>query len=119
MSDYKKRKPNYSQKNNKKGNRNFMEIGQTGYLATCNFREKDCVRECYNILDQYSNEQAEQPIAVDAIDNEENVVKQEDEEKEEIDISSQLENEVADTKKINKNRVFQGKLIYLVTTGTV
>lgn len=103
MSDYKKRKPNYSQKNSKKSNRNFMEIGQNGYLATCNFREKDCIRECYNILDQYSNEQ---PI----LKEEDVVKKEEEEEEEEIDISSQLENEIADTKKINKNRVFQGKL---------
>lgn len=106
MSDYKKRKPNYSQKNSKKSNRNFMEIGQHGYLATCNFREKDCIRECYNILDQYLNEQ---PIV--AI-GEEDIVKKEDDEEEEIDIASQLENEIADTKKINKNRVFQGEFTF-------
>lgn len=103
MSDYKKRKPNYSQQNkhnNKKSNRSYMEIGMHGYLATCNFREKDCIRECYNILN-------EQPIAENAEVKEEDAVKKESDEEEEIDISSQLENEIADTKKINKNRVFQ------------
>ncbi|KAM7358918.1 THUMP domain-containing protein 1 homolog [Cochliomyia hominivorax] len=34
----------------------FLEAGQKGFLATCNFNEKDCVRECYNILNQYANE---------------------------------------------------------------
>lgn len=34
----------------------FIEAGQKGFLATTNFREKECVRECYNILNQYADE---------------------------------------------------------------
>lgn len=34
----------------------FIEAGQSGFLATTNFREKECVRECYNILNQYADE---------------------------------------------------------------
>lgn len=39
-----------------KSKRQFLESGQHGFLATCNFREKDCVRESYNILNQYADE---------------------------------------------------------------
>lgn len=38
---------------NKRTRTNFMEVGQRGFLATCNFREKDCVREAYNLLNEY------------------------------------------------------------------
>ncbi|XP_061392792.1 THUMP domain-containing protein 1 homolog [Musca vetustissima] len=34
----------------------YLEVGHKGFLATCNFQEKDCVRECYNILNQYADE---------------------------------------------------------------
>ncbi|XP_073837199.1 THUMP domain-containing protein 1 homolog [Musca autumnalis] len=34
----------------------YLEVGHKGFLATCNFNEKDCVRECYNILNQYADE---------------------------------------------------------------
>lgn len=34
----------------------YIEAGQRGFLATTNFREKECVRECYNILNQYADE---------------------------------------------------------------
>lgn len=105
MSDHKKRKPNYSQSYNKKSNRNYMEIGHAGFLATCNFREKDCTRECYNLLNQYLNDTATNEV------NEGDVPKKEDEE-EEIDISNQLEKAIADTKKTNANRVFNGELVF-------
>ncbi|XP_055373346.1 THUMP domain-containing protein 1 homolog [Condylostylus longicornis] len=35
--------------------KNILQPGQKGFLVTCNFREKDCVRECYNILNEYAN----------------------------------------------------------------
>lgn len=34
----------------------YLEVGHKGFIATCNFNEKDCVRECYNILNQYAEE---------------------------------------------------------------
>lgn len=140
MSDHKKRKTNYSQNYNKKNNRHYMEIGQHGFLATCNFREKDCkklsiynvingynkqlnylsgTRECYNILNQYLNDV---PVA-EVMEGDD--IKKEDDEQEEIDISSQLENAIVDTKKSNTNRVFQGEFklnmvqsqCYLVSEG--
>lgn len=36
--------------------RQYLETGFKGFLATCNFDEKNCVRECYNILNQYADE---------------------------------------------------------------
>ncbi|GBP16813.1 THUMP domain-containing protein 1 homolog [Eumeta japonica] len=34
----------------------YLEVGHRGFLATCNFNEKDCIRECYHILNQYADE---------------------------------------------------------------
>ncbi|XP_054733266.1 THUMP domain-containing protein 1 homolog [Anastrepha obliqua] len=34
----------------------FLEAGQRGFLATCNFREKDCIREAFNVLNHYADE---------------------------------------------------------------
>ncbi|XP_026465358.1 THUMP domain-containing protein 1 homolog [Ctenocephalides felis] len=38
-----------------KGNKakHFIQPGLKGFMITCNFREKDCIREAYNILNQY------------------------------------------------------------------
>jgi tRNA acetyltransferase TAN1 len=57
MSSYQKRKkPNFysSQKARKK--REFvLKPGLKGFLCTCNSREKDCIRESYNILNEYAD----------------------------------------------------------------
>lgn len=52
----KRRKPqSYHQYNNKKSKQNFLDVGLKGYLCSCNFREKDCIRESYNILNKYAD----------------------------------------------------------------
>lgn len=48
-------KPRNTKKKFYNKNRNFMEPGQRGFLATCNFREKDCIRECYQLLNEYAD----------------------------------------------------------------
>jgi hypothetical protein len=57
MSSFQKRKkPNFysSQKARKK--REFvLKPGLKGFLCTCNNREKDCIRESYNILIEYAD----------------------------------------------------------------
>lgn len=42
--------------NSKKKFRNYLAPGMKGFLCTCNFREKDCVKESYNILNEYADE---------------------------------------------------------------
>ncbi|XP_043248501.1 THUMP domain-containing protein 1 homolog [Colletes gigas] len=54
-----KRKKDYYQKNgnNLKKHKQFsLEIGMTGFLCTCNFREKDCVRDAYKLLSEFADE---------------------------------------------------------------
>lgn len=34
---------------------NYLEAGLKGFLCTCNFREKECVRESYNLLNEYAD----------------------------------------------------------------
>lgn len=40
----------------KKQRNNFLVAGQRGFLATCNFREKECARECIKILNQHADD---------------------------------------------------------------
>lgn len=46
--NYFSKKPTYNK-------RSSVEINQRGFLCSCNFREKDCVRESYNLLNHYAD----------------------------------------------------------------
>lgn len=92
----------------------FIEAGQRGFLATTNFREKECVRECYNILNQYADElygaddftklkEAAQPKKDETAGNVDGVapvdstvkdVSSSDDENDEEDIATKLENDI-------------------------
>lgn len=97
--------------------RNFIEPGIKGFLATCNFREKDCVRECYNLLndfaDQESTNEKAEIATTDAIDENDadhtvsESAKNESansESEEEEDISTQLQNQIATINSQQKER---------------
>lgn len=51
--DRKRKKPNYFM--NKKRKQYVLEPGLRGFLCTCNFREKESVRESYNLLNFYAD----------------------------------------------------------------
>lgn len=54
-----KRKKNYfhNHGNNKKKHKQFnLEPGMKGFLCTCNFSEKECVRDAYKILNEFADE---------------------------------------------------------------
>jgi len=57
MSDTKKRKKSYyCQAKRLCGGRHMLDIGDRGFLITCNRMEKQTIREAYNLLNEYSNE---------------------------------------------------------------
>lgn len=101
--------------------RNFLEPGIKGFLATCNFREKDCVRESYNLLNEFADQMPtddenviEEAAAIDANEpnapaNDSGNVDSSDSEPEEEDISTQLQNQIAsiNAKRKNPNRFQQ------------
>lgn len=94
--------------------KNFLEPGICGFLATCNFREKDCVRECYNLLNDYADQQKSK---VD-IEGEKSQSKPDsdtvaDEEEEEEDISSTLEKQI---KTINTTKKIEGHRFQQIET---
>ncbi|XP_037933645.1 THUMP domain-containing protein 1 homolog [Teleopsis dalmanni] len=68
-----------------------LEIGSRGFLATCNFKTKECIRECYNILNHYADE---------LYGTEDGVKLNEDEQSEKIgdDIADCLQKEISVTK---------------------
>lgn len=80
----------------------FMQVGQRGFLVTCNFREKECIRESYNLLNSFHND----PEDGGAQPQEETKSPASDAE-EEADISTQLANEIQASKATAKARVFQ------------
>lgn len=47
------RRPDFSRK------RKNLEVGMKGFLCTCNIHERDCVREAYNILNEYYEDSQE------------------------------------------------------------
>ncbi|XP_050343140.1 THUMP domain-containing protein 1 homolog [Nymphalis io] len=51
MGDNRKKKKFYFRK---RRNKYFLEPGFRGFFCTCNFREKDCVKEMYNLLNEYA-----------------------------------------------------------------
>ena len=55
MDEKKKRQHNYRacSAGSKKKRNSGLECGMQGFLCTTNFREKDCVREAYNILNEF------------------------------------------------------------------
>lgn len=80
----------------RKPQRNSIEVGDKGFLVTCNFKERDSVRECYSLLNSYYNKlhKAEEP---------------EPEVKEEVDddIESQLKDEIEKTNQELKARALK------------
>ncbi|XP_013117466.2 THUMP domain-containing protein 1 homolog [Stomoxys calcitrans] len=81
----------------------YLEAGHKGFIATCNFNEKDCVRECYNILNQYADDLygPEDSTAFD----ENNGNKQEDKKDIEVntdDIADELQKQIDATQQKSK-----------------
>ncbi|XP_055909243.1 THUMP domain-containing protein 1 homolog [Eupeodes corollae] len=96
---------------NKSSKRQTLEIGQRGFLATCNFRERDCIRECYNLLNHYANE-LYGPIEKNPNEKDEDP----EQPAEETDISDDLQKEIDAAKAASK----PGKLCRFnsIDTGT-
>lgn len=82
-----------------------MQVGQRGFLVTCNFREKECIKESYNLLNSYnvqSDDDVEQCQPAPGVD-----VGSSDEGEEQEDISELLANEIKASKAQSKKGLFQ------------
>ena len=53
--DDSKRKKNWHFKVSKKRKEFSLDAGMKGFLCTCNFREKDCIRDVYKLLNEFSD----------------------------------------------------------------
>lgn len=99
--------------------KNILEPGIRGFLATCNYREKDCVRECYNLLNEYADKQeSESVVESDAAIESEQAQSQSKNagEEEEEDISSLLEKEI---KTITAEKKYERHRFQQVETKTL
>lgn len=115
MNNYKK---SYQNSNKAK---NCLEPGLRGFFATCNFAEKECVRECYNLLNEYVDEKPTEQANQGANETEKLQSKEmlndsgtaggeADDDEEEEDISTMLQKEIktiTSAKQDNRNRFQQ------------
>lgn len=100
MADTKKRsynkgKSNYHAHSQKKKKILSLEPGMKGFFCTCNFQEKNCIREAYNLLNEYADKlygPEEGNVASDL------PVDDKTPENEEPDICDDLEKQIADIK---------------------
>lgn len=76
----------------RKGFKNYLDVGDKGFLVTCNFKERDSIHECYRLLNEYYEKS--QPAV-------EEVAKPEEDED---DISSQLQDQIEKSKVEVKER---------------
>lgn len=79
----------------RKPQRNSIEVGDKGFLVTCNFKERDSVREVYHLLNHYhkklhKEEESEETVKADGDDD---------------DIETQLKDQIEKTNQENKERL--------------
>lgn len=104
----------------KRQNKNFLVAGQRGFLATCNFREKECGQDCLKILNQYADqmygENKDDDSITDAADaqTENKDPESGDNEEEPEDIATSLQKEIDKSTAANRKKSFR---FYSVDTG--
>ncbi|XP_068630583.1 THUMP domain-containing protein 1 homolog [Battus philenor] len=114
MGDTRKKKKFYFRK---RRNKYFLEPGFRGFFCTCNFREKDCVKEMYNLLNEYAGKlypELEGDQLPPSAANEDNSLS---ESEEETDIGDLLRREV-ETMKKSSQKSLKHKRFQVVETGT-
>lgn len=79
---------------------NSLEAGQKGFLVTCNFKERDAIREVYRLLNEYHNKESTVT---------QSEVEKPDEDND--DITSQLQSQIDKTKQENKERAHKFQAI--------
>lgn len=117
MGDSRKKKKFYFRK---RRNKYFLEPGFRGFFCTCNFREKDCVKEVYNLLNEYAGKlypdlEIEQASAVPVSATPEED-RSESESEDETDIGDILRREVDFIRK-DSQKSLRHKRFQVVETG--
>ncbi|CAH3828346.1 THUMP domain-containing protein 1 homolog [Pieris brassicae] len=113
MGDTRKKKKFYFRK---RRNKYFLEPGFRGFFCTCNFREKDCVKEMYNLLNEYAGKlypEVDGPPPVALADREDRT---DSDSESETDIGDLLKQEV-DSMKSYSQKSLKHKRFQVVETG--
>ncbi|XP_076760014.1 THUMP domain-containing protein 1 homolog [Xylocopa sonorina] len=122
--NFQKRKRNFFQNHgyNQKKHKQFnLEPGMKGFLCTCNFSEKECVRDAYKILNEFADEIYGPDITKDTNNESKNEsVREKDdsvsENDEEDDISTALNKEL-DVLKTEYSKPVNARRFQVVDTG--
>lgn len=56
MEGQKRKWNNYYSKDQRKKKQAYIESGMKGFLCTCNFREKECIKDAYKLLEKFETE---------------------------------------------------------------
>ncbi|XP_015610113.1 THUMP domain-containing protein 1 homolog isoform X2 [Cephus cinctus] len=105
-------------KNYQKKRRQYvLEPGMTGFLCTCNFREKDCIRDAYKLLNEFADElYGSDEAKASEVKQESESDKPMSEDKDEDDISTALKKEIKDLKTVTEKSPTQ-KRFQVMDTG--
>lgn len=115
MGDNRKKKKFYFRK---RRNKYFLEPGFKGFFCTCNFREKDCVKEMYNLLNEYAGKlyPNEEDVPQERAASVESDERSDSESENETDIGDMLKREVESMKK-DSQKSLRHKRFQVVETG--
>lgn len=100
----------------KSRNKYSLEPGYKGFFCTCNFREKDCVKEAYNLLNEYANKLYTELQCEEQRSKTPDEVKSDSTSEEEADIGDLLQKEVENMKKYSQ-KALKEKRFQAVETG--
>ncbi|XP_078041477.1 THUMP domain-containing protein 1 [Augochlora pura] len=108
--DVQRKKKNYYQSNSNNKRRrkqSSLEPGLVGFLCTCNFREKDCVRDAYELLNEFADQMygSDTSKTSNNDNNDTTAIKADsvsDTEQDDEDISASLNKEIKELKSVHR-----------------
>lgn len=98
MEGQKRKWTSYHSKDQRKKKQAYIDSGMRGFLCTCNFREKECIRDAYRLLEKFEDDFKNDDVEAKTIQDEAEKSKDK-EEQEDDDISAALHKELEELKK--------------------
>ncbi|XP_053684825.1 THUMP domain-containing protein 1 homolog [Sabethes cyaneus] len=89
------------------GRTGSLQVGQRGFMVTCNYQERDCLRDSYRLLNEYADELYGKVEGDDAEKEAANSGSDHEEEQEEEDISDQVAKQAEAARKGKRQFRFQ------------
>ncbi|KAF7995324.1 hypothetical protein HCN44_006431 [Aphidius gifuensis] len=119
MEGQKRKWNNYYSKDQRKKKQAYIESGMKGFLCTCNFREKECIKDAYKLLEKFESEliNDDNSVAVVTKDNQQCQTSQQNNNNhdDDDDVSDALNKELDELKKQSDKSAVAKKFQYIDT----